>query len=123
MKGLANSVLIEWVNNNNHFCVHRNRWVSSICTDCAATIWLLTTVRWCISAYCNVFSKPATPPTDKLSLQKCDAAAASQKFLMLPDGSIRHGGHCLDVYNCEKTDGTPVGIYACHPHGTAECGA
>ena len=88
VKGLANSVLIEWVNNNNNFC------------------------------------KRGAPPTTQLTLQPCSNSTA-QTFMVEVDGSIRHGGsasQCLDVYNCEKADGTAVGLYPCHPGGKAECG-
>lgn len=72
---LANSVLIEWVNNNNNFCV------------------------------------AGSPRSSALSLQNCKAGDSTQQFTMEADGSIRHQGHsgqCLDVYNCQKTDGAPT---------------
>lgn len=72
MHQLANSVLIEWVNNNNNFCI------------------------------------PGASP-DALSLEECKDGDPDQQFTMEADGSIRHQGQstqCLDVYNCQKADGT-----------------
>jgi hypothetical protein len=90
---LANSVLIEWVNNNNHFCVP---------------------------------GKPGgTTQAHALTLQECKHNDPDQAFTMEADGSIRQQGlatRCLDVHNCDKTDGTAVAVWQCHPNGTAECG-
>lgn len=61
-----------------------------------------------------------TMPT--LEVCKMDSA---QQFVLEQDGSIRprnDNNLCLDVYNCEKLDGTSIGLYKCHPNGTAECG-
>ena len=90
VRGLANSVLVEWVNNNNYFCRESN-----------------------------------TPAHHSLSLQPCKAGSAQQNFSAEVDGSIRLGGSsdaCLDVYNCDKADGTTLGVFKCHPSNTAECG-
>ena len=91
VKGLANSVLIEWVNNNNYFCREK--------------------------------TQTQMPP--KLMIGPCIDGSAEQVFIAESDGSIRHAGsanECMDVYNCQVSDGTSVALYKCHPNGTAECG-
>jgi len=63
-----------------------------------------------------------------LDLAPCAAAPTlpGAAWVAEADGSIRvdNGATtlCLDAYNCNVADGTPVGLYACHPNGTAECG-
>ena len=62
----------------------------------------------------NNFCVYGTDSTHKLTLQHCSAtgpAKVAQSFVAEADLSIRHSGSCLDVDNCEKTDGAVVAVY------------
>ena len=90
---LANSVLIEWVNNNNNFCVEGK-------PGAASGLHKLT-LQAC----------KHSDPAQQFTLES-DGSIRQQGLAT----------QCFDVDNCEKADGTPVAIYPCHPNGTAECG-
>eukprot|EP01105_Mastigella_eilhardi_P005559 TRINITY_DN17238_c0_g1_i1.p1 TRINITY_DN17238_c0_g1~~TRINITY_DN17238_c0_g1_i1.p1 ORF type:complete len:537 (+),score=140.89 TRINITY_DN17238_c0_g1_i1:140-1612(+) len=61
----------------------------------------------------NVYAATAT---------NCVEGVAEQQWTVEADGSIRNAnGQCLDVYDCEKTDGTTVEVYDCHVGDTTGC--
>eukprot|EP01043_Picozoa_sp_COSAG02_P005629 COSAG02_NODE_153_length_33128_cov_10.471253_24_plen_530_part_00 len=73
-------------------------------------------------------ARPATnAPDGTLSLVPCNHTAAVG---LLPwqneaDQSLRAGGSafgCLDAYECNIANGTPVQVHECHPNNTVLCG-
>ncbi|KAH3764189.1 Melibiase family protein [Pelomyxa schiedti] len=68
------------------------------------------------------YSVSPSATTYNVILSDC-VGSAEQQWTVNSDYSIRSGmtGQCLDVYDCEKTDGTQVEVYDCHIGNTASC--